>query len=82
MIYEANAQGLIILGIILGFFALVALVAFLIYRFTHLKIKNEKPSEEEVLKEEMDRLLKPISSIIRLVTVRLVIGQRSVKLES
>ncbi len=60
MILEANTNGLIILGIILGFFAVVALVAYIIYRTTHIKLKNEKPSEEEILKEEMDRVLKPV----------------------
>lgn len=60
MIYEANAQGLIILGILLGFFAAVALIAFIVYRLTHPKLKNEKPTEEQILKEEMDRVLKPI----------------------
>ena len=60
MIFAANQEGLIILGIILGFFAAVALIAFIVYRVTHPKLKNEKPTEEQVLKEEMDRVLKPI----------------------
>ena len=50
----------IILLIILGAIAVIALIAYFIYRYTHLKLKEDKPSEEEVLKDEMDRLLQPI----------------------
>lgn len=53
-------NGLFILLIIIGVAALIAIIAFVIYRITHPKLKQEKPTEEEVLKEEMDRILKPI----------------------
>ena len=52
---------LIILLIILGIIGAIALVSFIIYRYTHPRLKeNDKPTEEEILKEEMDRFLKPI----------------------
>ena len=52
---------LIILLAILGFTGLIALVSFIVYRYTHPRLKDtDKPTEEEVLQEEMDRLLKPI----------------------
>jgi len=60
MINATMNSGFILL-IIFGAAALIALVAWIIYRFLHLKIKDDgKPSEDEVLHEEMDRLLKPI----------------------
>jgi len=51
-----------ILGIIIGVAGFIGLAAFLIYRLLHPKMKglNEKPSEEQILNEEMDRLLKPV----------------------
>ena len=50
----------ILLGII-GVTGAIALVSFLVYRYTHPKLKeNDKPTEEQILHEEMDRLLKPI----------------------
>ena len=51
----------IILIIILGVAAVVALIAFVISRFLRLKLKkDDKPSEEQILQEEMDRYLQPI----------------------
>ena len=48
---------LIIFGIIGG----IALVAFLIYLYLKPKLKkDEKPTEEQVVREEMDRILQPI----------------------
>ena len=50
----------ILLGI-LGVTGAIALVAFLVYRYTHPKLKEtDKPTEEQILHEEMDRYLKPI----------------------
>ena len=50
----------ILLGI-LGVTGAIALVSFLVYRYTHPKLKeNDKPTEEQILHEEMDRYLKPI----------------------
>jgi len=53
-------QQLIILLSILGIAGAVALVAFILYRTLHPKMKDTKPSEEQMLEEEMDRMLKPI----------------------
>lgn len=48
---------LVIFGIIAG----IALVAFLIYLYLKPKLKkDDKPTEEQIVREEMDRLLKPI----------------------
>ena len=54
-------QGLIIFLAVIGVTGLIALVTFIIYRTTHPRLKeDDKPSEEEILHEEMDRILKPI----------------------
>lgn len=48
---------LIIFGIIVG----IALVAFLIYLYLKPKLKkDDKPTEEQIVQEEIERLLKPI----------------------
>lgn len=53
-------SGLILLIVFLAA-AFIALVAWLLYRFLHLKAKDDgKPTEDQVLHEEMDRVLKPI----------------------
>ena len=58
---NSNLTGLWILLIILGIAGAIALVSFIIYRFTHPRLKeNDKPTEEQILREEMDRILKPI----------------------
>ena len=54
-------QTLIILLAILGVTGLIALITYIIYRYTHPRLKeNDKPTEEQILNEEMDRVLKPI----------------------
>ena len=60
-IYESLNPGFIIL-ILLGAAGLIALISWIIYRIMHprLKSESEKPSEEQILHEEMDRYLKPI----------------------
>lgn len=51
----------ITLLVIIGVTGLIALVTFIIYRYTHPRLKeNDKPTEEQILHEEMDRVLKPI----------------------
>ena len=64
MIYAVSgATGLVILLIILGVTGLIALVTFIVYRRLHPKLKDEqdkKPSEEQILDEEMSRILKPV----------------------
>ena len=59
MIYDGLNSGLIIL-LLIGIFAIVCLVAYAVYRATHPKLKSDKPTEEEILKEEMERFVKPI----------------------
>ena len=54
-------QSLMIFLIVLGAALAIALVAFLIYRFLRPKLKkDDKPSEEQMIEEEMNRYLKPI----------------------
>ena len=53
-------NGIIILLAVLGSAIVIALISFVIYRYTHPKLKEEKPDEKEILQEEMDRILKPI----------------------
>ena len=48
---------LVILGAVVG----IALVAFLIFLYLRPRLKHDdKPTEEQILHEEMDRVLKPI----------------------
>ena len=51
---------LIIILVILGVAALAAIVAYVVHRYLRPKLKEDKPTEEEVLQEEMDRILKPV----------------------
>lgn len=54
-------EGFFILLAIIGVTGAIALVTFIIYRTTHPKLKDDgKPTEEEILHEEIDRVLKPI----------------------
>lgn len=53
-------SGLIVLFVIIGVVAVIGIVAFVVYRFLSPKLKEEKPSEEQVLKENLDRYLQPI----------------------
>jgi len=50
----------IIFLIVLGVTAVVALVAFIIYRVIRPKLKEEKPTEEEILQDEMKRVLQDV----------------------
>lgn len=50
-----------IIGALLGFFGLMILIIILVKkRFTSLQIKKDDLSEEEIAKEELDRILVPI----------------------
>ena len=51
---------IVILLIVLGVAAIIALVAYIIYRLLRPKLKEEKPSEEEILKDEMNRVLQDV----------------------
>lgn len=63
MLFESNnLGGLITFIVIVAVAALIAIVAFVIHRFLHPKLKseNEKPSDEQMMQEELDRVLEPI----------------------
>ncbi len=62
MLLESNVSGIITFVVIVAVAALIAITAFVIHRFLHPKLKseNEKPSEEQMMKEELDRVLEPI----------------------
>ena len=53
-------QSLIIFLVILGATAIVALLAFILYRVLRPRLKEEKPSEEEILEDEMKRVLQDV----------------------
>ena len=57
----AALNGGIIFLIILGAAAIIALIAFLIYLYLKPKLKkDDKPTEEQIVREEMERILKTI----------------------
>ena len=61
----ANAieQPIIILLIVIGAFAVIAIVAFVIYRLLRPKLKDEgkeQKTEQDYAKEELDRILQPV----------------------
>ena len=62
MLANAIEQPIIILLIVVGAFALIAIVAFVIYRLLRpkLKQKEDKPTEADYAKEELDRVLQPV----------------------
>lgn len=53
-------QSIIILIIILGVAAAIALLAFIIYRVLRPRLKEEKPSDEQILQDEMNRVLQDV----------------------
>ena len=53
-------QQILIFIIIISVTGLVALLAFILYRFLRPRLKEEKPSDEEILKDEMKRVLKDV----------------------
>ena len=53
-------EPLVIFLVVLGVAAVVGLVAYILYRVLRPRLKEEKPSEEELVEEEMNRILKPI----------------------
>ena len=57
----AISQELTIFLVVLAVVIVVAGVAFLLYLYLKPKLKkDDKPTEEQILHEEMDRYLKPI----------------------
>ena len=59
---DSNIGGIITLVAIIVAAAVIAVVAFVIHRFLHPKLKSDdqKPDEEEMVKEELDRILQPV----------------------
>lgn len=57
-----NLQGLWIFLIVLGFFAVIAIVAFIIHKFLKPKLKDQEPkkTEEDYAREDLDRYLQPV----------------------
>ncbi len=55
-------SGIITLIAIIVAAALIAIIAFVIHRVMHPKLKsdNDKPSEEQIRQEELDRVLQPV----------------------
>ena len=50
----------IVFLIVFGSIALIALIAFIIYRTIRPRLKEEKPTEEEILQDEMKRVLQDV----------------------
>jgi len=53
-------QNVLILIIIICIAGIVALLAYVLYRFLRLRLKEDKPSEEEILQDEMNRVLQDV----------------------
>ena len=50
----------IVFVIILAVTAVVALVAFILYRILRPRLKEDKPSDEQILEDEMKRVLQDV----------------------
>ena len=54
-------QGLWIFLIVIGFFAVIAIVAYIIHKILRPKLKDEdKQDEKKNAQEELDRILQPV----------------------
>lgn len=53
-------SSILVLIIIIAILGIIALLAFIIYRILRPKLKEEKPSEEEILQDEMSRVLEDV----------------------
>jgi flagellar biosynthesis/type III secretory pathway M-ring protein FliF/YscJ len=51
---------IIVFLIVFGAIGLIALLAFIIYRTIRPRLKEEKPSEEQILQDEMKRVLQDV----------------------
>ena len=51
---------IIVFLIVFGVIGIIALLAFIIYRTIRPRLKEEKPSEEEILQDEMNRVLQDV----------------------
>jgi uncharacterized membrane protein len=59
----ADLSGLWVFLIVIGAFGIIAIVAFIIYRLLRPNLKGdvqEKKTEEDYAKEELDRILQPV----------------------
>lgn len=55
------SDGLIIFLVVLGVVVAIALIAFLIYLYLKPRLRrDDKPTEEQIVHEELERYLKPI----------------------
>lgn len=60
MIYDIT-NSLVTFAIVIGSIAVIGVVAFVIYRATHPKLKDEEEkTEKDYAKEELDRILQPV----------------------
>ena len=50
----------IVFLIVFGAIGLIALLSFIIYRTIRPRLKEEKPSEEQILQDEMKRVLQDV----------------------
>ena len=58
MILAGEIIPVVVLAIIVGTFAVISLIAFIIYKLLHPKFKDEdKFDEENAVKENLDRVL-------------------------
>lgn len=61
MILAAQIQSWVIFLIVIGAAFVIGLIAFLIYLYLKPKLKkDDKPTDEQIVEEEMNRVLKPI----------------------
>ena len=51
---------IIVFLIVFGAIGLIALLSFIIYRTIRPRLKEEKPSEEQILQDEMKRVLQDV----------------------
>lgn len=61
-VYASEFPSWAIFLIVLGFFAVVAIVAYIIHRILRFRLKDEKKEEDEkkIAQEELDRILQPV----------------------
>ena len=61
-IYASTFPTWAIFLIVIGFFALIAIVAYIIHRILRPRLKDEekKDNEEEIVQEELNRILQPV----------------------
>lgn len=58
----ANVAPVFVFLIVLGAFAVIAIIAFVIYRLLRPKLKDQdgKKTEDDYVQEELDRVLQPV----------------------